>query len=407
MAGNEAEEITSVIVSGAGKIVSTASDLLLQLIRGLAHIGADKMRGGSGERKGLLARGRQFIANRLGGFGEQGRISQRKLLEKDGDITYTVVDREDLREMKKQLKKHGVDFSVIPRKDGKFEFLYQAKNAEIMRAAAENVALKMGVTEEEIKEAKDVEEDIGSSAVTTETQAQTTNNIDITRGYLPSAPEKMDYAKQEWNLADIDGQTTYFSFHEGLTVTACADGKYNVFDNNRNELYSGRAYGGLKSAMLDGAVCVRSFAKKDELNKGVTVKTVTKAQCEKAKQDFKNSVNEKKDKVVEQSKDFAQKTKESIKNNETVQKGVSVVSNAKDSAVNKKDDFKTFLQNKKAQQQVIKEKKLEAKNIKRNKKVKEISYTPPTHKELVKKRNEFNKNLRKQQGLKPRNKSKR
>ena len=370
MAGNEAEEMTSMIISSMTKTMQSALDLLLQLLRGATDIASDRFRNRGQSRSGVddgkrhgLGRATGFIADHMKGHGEKGEISARKLNEeRAGETATTLVDRADLAEMRKNLLKRGVDFAVKERSDGKFEFMYKAKNANVIAAVAEEVALKMGATKQQVEEAKDREE------ISAEGIYGQYNAAGLDRKGLPAPKETMEYANQTWTLADVEGQTTYISHYDGLQMSACADGTYTVSDSKSNEVFSGKSFGDLKSAMLDASVGARSFAKQDELNKGIKRTTVTKAQMKAAVAEFKNTSLDKKDELVD-------KTKEAVNNNKVVQQGKNIAGNVGNkvketasSVQNKGGEFKKFLENKKAKQQAAKIQRQKVKNKKRNNK---------------------------------------
>ncbi len=88
MAGNEAEEILSILISSSGKVVQTANDIVMQVIKFLGNfINSRGNRGFNKDQKESLAKkGRAWIKNQIPKLGEHGQISVGKLSQREGDM---------------------------------------------------------------------------------------------------------------------------------------------------------------------------------------------------------------------------------------------------------------------------------------------------------------------------------
>lgn len=267
MAGNEAEEILSILISSSGKVVQTANDIVMQVIKFLGNfINSRGNRGFNKDQKESLAKkGRAWIKNQIPKLGEHGQISVGKLSQREGDMAYTEVSREDLADLKKSLKKHGVDFAVIPNKDDTYHLLFKAQDAQVMQAAVMSVAKKMGMSEKEIQELS-----------VPDISTQDIQEKEIQKENLPTLPAPtvdLTYAKQDWTLNETSPHLVYQSAFESYDLTASSDGTYKV-EQIGKEIYKGKSVGGLQSAMLDATVAARSHSRNKELKQGLENKTL-------------------------------------------------------------------------------------------------------------------------------------
>ena len=266
MAGTETDEAMGIIINTTGQVIQGTLELTQQLIKTLWNI----IHGGysDNQKQSLLSKGKEWLTSKVPKTGERGNISISKIHDRAGDNAYTVVSREDLNEYKKQMKRHGVDFAVIPRSDGNYHLVFKAADAQTMEAAALAVASKLGMNQSQIQELQQPD--------LTEESFQQTNpeNPTQAKAFLSAPKEKMDYAQQSWTLEErSDNQIAYTSEFKSFDIKAFTNGKYQVSQMGK-EIYSGKSIGGLQSAMLDGTIAARSANKAKELQQGITTKKV-------------------------------------------------------------------------------------------------------------------------------------
>ncbi len=271
MTGTETDEAMGIIITTSGQVIQGAIDLAQQLVKAIFGI-----KNGYSERQkqSLLSKGKDWVASKVPQTGERGNVGIGKIHDRDGDNAYTVVNREDLQEYKKQMKRHGVDFAVVPRSDGNYHLIFKAADAQTMEAAALAVASKLGVSQKQIEELKqpDITEDTFKQPAQVQ-DAQTQAPVE-NAPQLCAPKNKMEYAQQSWILEEReDSQIAYTSEFKSFDIKAFANGKYQVSQMGK-EIYSGRAIGGLQSAMLDGTVAARSANKAKQLQQGITTKKV-------------------------------------------------------------------------------------------------------------------------------------
>ena len=186
-----------------------------------------------------LEAGKNFVQKNVPHVGQEGQVSAKALNAMDGDtICVGEFADDELKLLKKELKKEGVDFAAIKdRKEGVDSILVKAKNAQLAQTAMAKVARKMNLlSEQEIKEACEPQ---------------------INEDVIKQEPKLLEDAKE---TLSIDGQEWSLSQNDGLLEYTCECGMYDLKANSNGEWEvskmgevkgKGRNVAGLKSAMLE------------------------------------------------------------------------------------------------------------------------------------------------------------
>lgn len=143
----DVEEIVAVMVSMSTKAVSGAGDIVLEALRSIvAALGS----GGGSESR--VTKIKNSMLKPVPYLGESGQVSAEKLM-RNGETVEVVenVQREDLKQLERQLKKMGVAFAVIKNPDDTVSVLFKAKDYNCMANALSHVSAEHGVTSEEIE----------------------------------------------------------------------------------------------------------------------------------------------------------------------------------------------------------------------------------------------------------------
>lgn len=141
----DVEESVALMISLSGKTVSEVADLLFKAIHALAN------REGDGESKpGLVATARQALERKIPGIGDHGEVSAATLHKGGAEVSVATIGSEDLSQLKSELHKEGVDFSVVQNADGTAAVLFRAKDFELMQNALAQVGGRLGISEEDL-----------------------------------------------------------------------------------------------------------------------------------------------------------------------------------------------------------------------------------------------------------------
>lgn len=141
----DVEESVALMISLSGKTVSEVADLLFKAIHALAN------REGDGESKpGLVATARQALERKIPGIGDHGEVSAATLHKGGAEVSVATIGSEDLNQLKSELHKEGVDFSVVQNADGTAAVLFRAKDFELMQNALAQVGGRLGISEEDL-----------------------------------------------------------------------------------------------------------------------------------------------------------------------------------------------------------------------------------------------------------------
>lgn len=263
---DEVSEVMSILIGMGRAGVTTAEEIVKMTIRLLANAGnviTGSKSQSQNEKKSMLGKGKEAIANVLPFVGTTGKITRGELARLNGDTQYIKLKSDNLKEFQKLCKKYRVAFNVVKLDNGDYHAFFKASDLGVIKSCMEQLAIKeYGMTEDEVAELKEPE--------------ITRNDIEFKQAengrflpVLPSLDEKMNYAKQDWSLVDRkDGQIEYKAESGIYDLTARVDGSYSVSKMGK-EVYTAERSSvecnGLKTAMLNASLV--AMADKRNLNK--------------------------------------------------------------------------------------------------------------------------------------------
>lgn len=263
---DEASEVMSILIGMGRAGVTTAEEILKMTIRLLTNAGSvitGSKSQSQNEKKSMLGKGKEAIANVLPFVGTTGKITRGELARLNGDTQYIKLKSDSLKEFQKLCKKYRVAFNVVKLDNGDYHAFFKASDLGVIKSCMEQLAIKeYGMTKDEVSELQEPEitrKDIEFK------QAENGKYLPV----LPSLDEKMNYAKQDWSLVDRkDGVIEYKAENGIYDLTARVDGSYTVSKMGKVVGSAGKSSiecNGLKTAMLNASLT--AMADKRNLNK--------------------------------------------------------------------------------------------------------------------------------------------
>ena len=214
----DVDEIVNCVVSISSKVVNEAADLVLQAIRALINMRSSQSATYSQEKEGLLDKGKDAVTRHIPGAGKYGNVSLREFNKQIGQSSIVPIDREDLKELQKELNKRGVTYHVIRQKDSdSYDVLFGAKDYELMESALKAVGRQIGISETLLQEAEKPELD--SEAI--EQHLSTESG----REFLAN----QSFGGLNWELTTQENSEPTFTAERGIhDLSATPQGKWSV-----------------------------------------------------------------------------------------------------------------------------------------------------------------------------------
>ena len=306
---DEVDESVAIIINMCGTAVDVIKSILQTLTFASSQItkkalGTSNGIGGSGDGGGgflltkPLVAGANFVKKYIPNVGHDGQIRVSQLSKLDGDnVCIGQFQDKELKQLKKALRKHGIEFSAIKLKDSdSYNILIKARQSQIANHVIENV-----IREEGLLSDKEIDEccsqlDVDLDAVSKDP-----------KGLLTEAISSIEREGNTWNLLrDHDGELLYKTEYGKFDLLARSNGSWQVICMGEAIDY-GQNITGLSGAMLDARIHA------DVANSPKTIKTKIKEFILRKKE----QINEKK----------ASKVKTPAEENKRAQKLSAIINN--------------------------------------------------------------------------------
>ena len=237
---DEAIMIMFKFIGGAGDILKQG----LQITGNIINAAAPGVASAAGN---LMAKpleaGKKVVSQIVPKMGDKGEVSVSKLGNFEGDNwCLGTFENKELKQVKKQLKNHGVEFAAIKnKKTGDETILIKAANAQVAQNALAQVAREMNLLkEEEITE-------FSKPEITSEW-------IENEPKLLQSAEKNIVKEGNEWTLSNNDGMLEYTCEYGMFDLKADSAGNWEV-SKMGERIDGGENVAGLSSAMLSARAC--------------------------------------------------------------------------------------------------------------------------------------------------------